>query len=155
MKKLVLIIISLCCGVTIYLMPSLHASDGIAASCQERCQAFQGMSKYNCISRCTKFSKHNSNNSGSTSTVKEHYQQCSEICKQFKGIKNVQCMRVCLDRIKVPDRKDPNNIQNYSQACQNRCRNMPDKYKFKCLQRCKKSEETGGQNSGSGSTKVW
>jgi|GEM_PF-2870122 len=153
MKKFLFIILSLSFAGIIYSIESLHASEGTAALCQKRCRAFQGMARYNCISKCTRFSRRSGNNSSSSSKVKDNYRQCSKICSTFKGIKNVQCMRVCLDRIKIKDRKNPNNIQNYSEACQSRCRNMPAKYKYKCLQRCKKSEQSGGR--GSGSIKVW
>jgi hypothetical protein len=64
-------------------------------------------------------------------------------------------MRVCLDRIKVKDRHDPQDINNYSEACQTRCRRMPEKLRYKCLVRCKRSEKSSNKSRRSNRSVWW
>ncbi len=117
----------------------LYANENLSI-CLEQCKNLKGIAKSNCIATCTRTKKRNSKTSKQAATKKQ-FSDCEEICKVFKGLKNVQCMRTCLDRIKVKNRHDPTAEENYSPACQKRCKNMPEKLKYKCLLRCKKYEE--------------
>lgn len=76
----------------------LTAEGDIGTICQARCSGFTGQIWAQCLETCIRTMK--KHDKGKEKKVSERMNECEEICSVYKGVENVKCLRLCMERNK-------------------------------------------------------
>ncbi len=89
--------------------------------------------KIKCIETCSRMSRREKKRE----SPNDNFSKCDEVCKSFKGIDNIRCIRICLEKIKERENKSRGGSVKPDDPCSGRCSVFNEPMKSQCFRKCR------------------